>query len=90
MNVAHASLVGGVWEQMIWSIRSTLSALLDAHGEQLDDELLHTLMVQAEALFNNRPIKYPDTCSLDLVEPLSPSQRFCYHLMCLPERRPVL
>ena len=38
MNPPHASHMGGVWERMIRSVRNVLSALLNAHGDRLDDE----------------------------------------------------
>ena len=47
MNVPHLSHMGGSWERQIRSVRGVLSGLLDAHGDQLDDELLRTLMVEA-------------------------------------------
>ena len=49
LNVPGASHMGGVWERMIRTARSALSAILTAHGEQLDDETLRTVMVEAEA-----------------------------------------
>ena len=45
INVPHASHMGGIWERMIRSARNALSALLIQHGSQLDDDLLHTLMI---------------------------------------------
>ena len=53
---------------------ASLSALLNAHSDRLDDEQLRTLMVEAEAVLNSRPITYPDTTVPDSVKPLSPSQ----------------
>ena len=72
MNPPHASHMGGVWERMIRSVRNVLSALLNAHGDRLDDEQLRTLMVEAEAVVNSRPIAYPAVP--DSGAPLSPSQ----------------
>ena len=74
INVPHASHMGGVWERMIRSARTVLSALLDQHSSQLDDELLHTLMIEAEAIVNSRPLTYTDMTSPDSAEPLTPSQ----------------
>ena len=74
MNPPHVSHIGGVWERMIRSVRNVLSALLNAHGDRLDDEQLRTLMVEAEAVVNGRPIIYPYTTVPDSGEPLSPSQ----------------
>jgi hypothetical protein len=73
MNVPHASHMGGVWERMIRSVRNVLSGILLQHGEQLDDDLLHTFMIEAEAVVNSRPLTYHDK-SPDSPEPLTPSQ----------------
>ena len=70
MNVPHASHMGGVWERQIRTVQSALSALLDRHGIQLDDELLLTLMVEAEAIVNSRPLTTDSPGSL---EPLTPN-----------------
>ena len=74
MNVPHASHMGGVWERMIRCARNALSALLVTHGDRLDDELLRTLLIEAEAIVNSRPLTYVDTRSPDSPIPLSPSQ----------------
>ena len=73
-NPPHASHMGGVWERMIRSVRNVLSALLDTHGDRLDDEQLRTLMIEAEAVVNSRPITYSDMTNPDSLEPLSPSR----------------
>jgi hypothetical protein len=73
MNVPHASHMGGVWERMIRSVRNVLSGILLQHGDQLDDDLLHTFMIEAEAVVNSRPLTYHDN-SPDSPEPLTPSQ----------------
>ena len=66
--------MGGVWERMIRSTRNALSAILTTHGGQLDDELLRTLLIEAEAIVNSRPLTYTDVSSTTSLEPLSPSQ----------------
>ena len=73
MNVPHASHMGGIWERMIRSVRSILAGLLKENGHQLDDELLRTLMVEAEAIVNSRPLTYTDSTSSDAPEPLCPN-----------------
>ena len=70
MNVPSASHMGGIWERMIRSARTVLSALLNQHGSQLDDELLVTFMAETEAVINGRPLTHLE----DEREPLSPSQ----------------
>lgn len=56
MNVPAASHTGGVWERPIRSVRAVLATVLTSNGEQLDDELLRTLMCKAESIVNSRPI----------------------------------
>ena len=70
MNIPQASHMGGAWERMIRSARVALTSLLDQHASSLDDELLHTLMVEAEAIVNSRPL----TCLEPDSEPLTPFQ----------------
>ncbi len=70
MNVPHASHMGGVWERMIHSARAALASLLDQHASSLDDELLRTLMMEAEAIVNSRPLTCTDADSM----PLTPAQ----------------
>ena len=74
LNFPHASHMGGVWERMIRSARTVLNAILVQHGGQLDDELLHTFMIEAESVVNSRPLTYLDDSSPDSEEPLTPSQ----------------
>ncbi|XP_064641265.1 uncharacterized protein LOC135496078 [Lineus longissimus] len=74
MNFPHSSHMGGVWERMIGAARNALSGLLLSHGTKLNDELLRTLLVEAEAIVNSRPLTYVEAESPDSPEPLSPSQ----------------
>ena len=67
MNVPCASHMGGTWERMTHSARSALNAVLISHAGQLDDESLRTVMVEAEAIINSRPISSPDMTQTDLV-----------------------
>ena len=55
-NPPTASHMGGVWERQIRSIRAILESMLRKHGHMLDDEALRTLMVEAEAIINSRPL----------------------------------
>ena len=71
MNVPSASHMGGIWERQIRTVRSVLSALLEQSGQQLDDESLRTLMCEAMAIVNSRPLT-ADTDGTS-VEPLTPN-----------------
>ena len=55
-NTPGASHMGGVWERQIRTIRSILNSLLKSHTRLLDDESLRTLMAEAEAIVNSRPL----------------------------------
>lgn len=73
-NLPYASHRGGSWERLIRNIRNVLTVLLTKHGERINDEQLHTFMVEAEAIVNSRPITYPDVGNSSANEPLSPFQ----------------
>ncbi len=74
MNFPHSSHMGGVWERMIRSARAALSSILISHPGTLDDELLHTFMIEAEAIVNSRPLTYVDMNDPHNSEPLTPAQ----------------
>ena len=74
MNIPNASHMGGVWERLIKSVRRVLAAILDQYGQNLDDELLHTFLVEAELVVNSRPLTYPDMNAPDSEEPITPLQ----------------
>ena len=71
-NPPHASHMGGVWERQIRSVRNILSSLLKTHGHILNDESFRTLMVEAEAIVNSRPLTVDNISDPDSLDPLSP------------------
>ena len=73
MNVPTASHMGGVWERQIRTVRNVLDALLRNNGAQLDDESLRTLMCEAEAIVNGRPLTVDSLNDPDSLTPLTPS-----------------
>ena len=73
MNVPNASHMGGVWERQIKSVRNVLDALLRENGAQLDDESLRTLMCEAEAIVNGRPLTVDSLNDPDSLIPLTPN-----------------
>ena len=73
MNVPHASHMGGVWERQIKSVRSVISALMADLGDQLDDETLRTLFIEAENIVNSRPLT-ADVSDPNSLQPLTPMQ----------------
>ena len=69
-NPPVSSHMGGAWERMIKSIRNVLDALLKEHHARLDDESLHTLLVEAENIVNSRPLTLENLTDPDS-EPLT-------------------
>ena len=53
-NPPTASHMGGVWKRQIRTARSILNALLKTHGRSLNDEALHTLLIEVKAIVNSR------------------------------------
>ena len=71
-NPPKASHMGGVWERLIRSVRTVLSAILRDHSAKLNDESFRTLLAEAECVVNSRPLStesLQDPTSL----PLSPN-----------------
>ena len=68
-----ASHMGKVWEQQIRTARCILNALLKTHGRSLNDEALHTLLIEVEAIVNSRPLTVETTNDVGSYIPLSPS-----------------
>ncbi|XP_057290844.1 uncharacterized protein LOC130613498 [Hydractinia symbiolongicarpus] len=73
-NPPAASHMGGVWERQIRSVRSILTALLKTHAVSLNEESLITLMTEAEAIVNSRPLTVETLNDVNSMQPLSPSQ----------------
>ena len=72
-NPPYASNFGGVWERQIQSARRILEGLLSTHSGSLNDESFRTLLCEAEAVINARPLT-TDTLHDPLsLKPLSPS-----------------
>ena len=65
---------------MIRTVRNALDGLPEQHGTQLDEESLRTLICEAEAIVNSRPIVAVGTNSPE-VEPLMPN-----HLLTMKSR----
>ena len=71
MNVPSASLIGGIWERLICTVRSVLSALLEDHAQQLDDESLRTPFTKAENIVNSRPLSIDNLSDPETSEPIT-------------------
>ena len=68
-----ASHMGGSWERQIRTLRSALNRLFQETGHQLDDELLRTVMAEAESVVNSRPLTYVDASDPDSLAPITPN-----------------
>lgn len=55
-NPPLAPHMGGVWERLVRSVKEALKALDD--GRRLTDEILLTVIVEAEDMINSRPLTY--------------------------------
>lgn len=77
-NPPTGSHHGGVWEQMIRSVRKILSGTLKL--QTLDEEGLHTVLCEAEAIINSQPITKASSDPTDL-EALTPN-----HLLLLQSK----
>ena len=80
-NTPSDSAAGGIWERQIRTIRKVLVGILNPNVK-LDDELLSTVMCQAEQLINSRPITY--TGDAADCTPLTPN-----HLLMLQRNSPM-
>lgn len=77
-NPPTGSHHGGVWERMIRSVRKILSSIVRL--QTLDEEGLHTVLCEAEAIINSRPITKSSNDPSDL-EALTPN-----HLLLLQSK----
>ena len=76
--------MGGAWEQLIWSTRRILHALMK--GQVVTDKIINTLMTEVESILNSRPL-IPVTFDRRDEEPLTPNHLLLLHGNCnLPLR----
>ncbi|XP_062698475.1 uncharacterized protein LOC115257886 [Aedes albopictus] len=55
-NPPSAPHMGGIWERMVRSVKEMMSALNE--GQRLTDEILLTVIAEAEEIVNSRPLVY--------------------------------
>ncbi|XP_058816702.1 uncharacterized protein LOC131679977 [Topomyia yanbarensis] len=70
-NPPGAPHMGGVWERMVRSVKVAIGTILEA-SRKPDDETLETVIIEAEAMINTRPLTYIPLQSAD-EEALTPN-----------------
>ncbi|KAK0151643.1 hypothetical protein N1851_007053 [Merluccius polli] len=65
--------LGGVWERQIKTVRSVLNSMLTLSHNRLTDSALRTLLYEAMAIVNSRPLIVDTLLSPDSLEPLTPN-----------------
>ncbi|XP_062541392.1 uncharacterized protein LOC134209419 [Armigeres subalbatus] len=56
-NPPSAPHMGGSWERMVRSVKTAMSTIAD-HPHHPSDEVLETVLLEAEAIINSRPLTY--------------------------------
>lgn len=73
LNVPTGSLMGGIWEHQVRTVKTVLCTLLEKNGHQMNDEALQTFKCKAEAVVNSQLLTAEGTTSSDTAEPLTPN-----------------
>ena len=66
--------MGCIWESQIHSARTIYEALMKTNGSSLNYENLRTLITQAEAIINSRPLTIETLSDVNTEMHISPSQ----------------
>ena len=65
--------MGGVWERQIRTVRNVLNALMQQVSGQLNDDSLRTVMCEAAAIVNSRPLTVENVNDPLSLNPLTPN-----------------
>ncbi|XP_077969350.1 uncharacterized protein LOC144423049 [Styela clava] len=85
-STSARKLPWSVWERQIRSIRSVLSFILEKNGRQLDEDSLRTLMAEAEAFVNGRPLVVDNLSCPDSPLLLTPNHLLTAKTRLVPPR----
>ncbi len=72
-NAPSNSQAGGVWERQIRTVRSVLNATFAQCPGRLDDASLRTLLYEANAIVNSRPLTVDGINDPQALEPITPN-----------------
>ncbi|XP_023197668.1 uncharacterized protein LOC111610010 [Xiphophorus maculatus] len=72
-NSPSASHAGGIWERQIRTIRNVLNATFAQCSGRLDDASLRTLLYEAMAIVNSRPLTVDGINDPRALEPITPN-----------------
>ena len=72
-NPPASSHMGGVWERQIRTVRTVFAGLLDSVAGRLDSSTLRTLMYEAMAIVNSRPLSVQSLEHSEGPLPLTPN-----------------
>ena len=84
-NPPDSSHRGGVFERMIGAARRVIEGVLVEHAAQLDDEGLLTVMAEASAVINSRPLSVTDASDPNSLEPLTPNHLLTMKSKVIPK-----
>ena len=82
-NPPEAPHMGGVWERLVRSVKTTLTVIL-GESATINDFTLQTVLTEVEAILNCRPLTYVSNDPNDL-EPLTPN----HFLLGRPSSKPI-
>ena len=72
-NTPRASHMGGVWERQVRTVKNVLVSIIKGSPRRLEEETLRTLLTEAEAIVNSRPLTLENLHDPEST-PLSPNQ----------------
>lgn len=87
-NPPSAPHMGGSWERMVRSVKKAMEAIAE-YPRHPSDEVLETVVLEAEAIVNSRPLTYVPLDD-DQQEALTPNHFLIYGSSCVAQSRTSL